>query len=173
LIERCLEAVHGTAAAVVINDRLDLALAAGAHGVHLKQGSIPGPRARELAPPGFLIGQSVHSVKEAAAVSRGGGLDYIVLGTIFETRSKPGRVVLGPDAIGEAARAIDVPLLAIGGIDRSNVVEVAARGASGVAAIGLFAADDGDAGTLEEVVADLRRGFERSEAVRPDGAGGN
>jgi thiamine-phosphate pyrophosphorylase len=159
LIGRCLEAARGSETAVIVNDRLDLALAAGAGGVHLKAGSMPAGRARELTPPGFLIGQSVHGVTDAITAADGGGLDYLVLGTIFESRSKPGRQALGPDVISEVARVVDRPILAIGGISLSNVADVAVRGASGVAAIGLFM--PGSELTLVDVVGRLRHAFGR------------
>jgi thiamine-phosphate pyrophosphorylase len=98
-------------------------------------------------------------VPDAVAAAARGGLDYLILGTIFESRSKPGRPALGPEAIGDAARMIDLPLLAIGGVTLSNVAEVASRGAAGVAAIGLFVPGTGLA--QSGVVARLRDAFER------------
>src|SRR5262245_37717092 len=91
LVTRCVGAASGTRTRVLVNDRLDVALAAGAHGVHLRADSMPAPRARTLAPPGFLIGRSVHSVEEAVTAGAGGGLDYLLFGAVFTTVSKPGQ----------------------------------------------------------------------------------
>jgi len=122
---------------VIVNDRLDVALARGAHGVHLKGRSVPPARARTMAPAGFLIGQSVHSPAEAAEA--GESADYVIFGTVFETRSKPGRTAAGCTALTGAIRATTVPVLAVGGVNVDNAAEVARAGAAGVAAIGLFA----------------------------------
>src|SRR5262245_20272498 len=90
LVERCVAAVRGTRTRILVNDRLDVACAAGAHGVHLRGDSMPASRARALAPIGFLIGRSVHSVAEAVTACEGGGLDYLLFGAVFNTASKPG-----------------------------------------------------------------------------------
>ena len=68
-----------------MNDRLDVALAAGAAGVHLRADSMPVARVRALAPPGFLVGRSVHGEAEGLAVAQAGGVDYLIAGTLFET----------------------------------------------------------------------------------------
>lgn len=90
LVARLIEAVRGTGARVLVNDRLDVAVAAGAHGVHLRGDSLPAARARQVAPAPFIIGRSVHSREEALRAQDGGGLDYLVFGTVFTTDSKPG-----------------------------------------------------------------------------------
>ena len=132
-------AVEGTAARIVVNDRVDIALAAGADGVHLRADSPPAAAVRAMVPAGFLIGRSVHGEAEAIAAA-GTGVDYLILGTIFPSVSKPAGVPsLGLEPLARAARAVRVPILAIGGISADNVGRVAAAGAAGVAAIGLFA----------------------------------
>jgi thiamine-phosphate pyrophosphorylase len=141
LVERCLEAVRGTATRVVINDRFDVALAAGAHGVHLPANGAPAARLRSVAPSGFLIGRSVHDAGEAVAACGAGGLDYLICGTIFATDSKPGQAPAGIAALSAVARAVRVPVLAIGGITWASVPALAAAGASGFAGIGMFAGD--------------------------------
>lgn len=138
VVRRCLEAVRGTRARVIVNDRLDVALASGAHGVHLRSGSFPAQRARAMTPTGFLVGRSVHSVAEAAAADD--SVDYLLFGTVFATASKPGLAPVGAAALGEAVRATGLPVLAVGGVTADNAGEVARAGAAGVAAIGLFAA---------------------------------
>lgn len=121
---------------VVVNDRLDVALACGAHGVHLRGTSIPVEAARRLAPPGFLIGRSVHGVDDAAEAA---GADYLIAGTVFASRSKPAAsALLGVEGLGEIARSVQTPVLAIGGVDCEQFDAVARSGAAGFAAIGLF-----------------------------------
>ena len=138
LAVECVNAVRGTRARIVVNDRLDVALAARAHGVHLRSGSFPAQRAREIAAPGFLIGRSVHSVAEAERASEGHAVDYLMFGTVFASASKPGREPAGLATLADAARAARVPLLAVGGITADTAAMVAPTGADGVAAIALF-----------------------------------
>jgi thiamine-phosphate pyrophosphorylase len=89
LARAAVAAVHGTSARVIVNDRTDVALAAGAAGVHLRSDSIPPRRARAMAGDGFLVGRSVHDEAEAAAVDAEGGCDYLIFGTVFPSSSKP------------------------------------------------------------------------------------
>ena len=137
LVEAVLEATHGSTTRVLVNDRLDVAIAAGAHGVHLRGDSIPPAAARSLAPAGFLVGCSVHSVEEARA---GTALaDYLIAGTVWRTPSKPAaHRLLGLDGLAAITAAATVPVLAIGGVTEQTAAQVAAAGASGVAAIGMF-----------------------------------
>ena len=140
LVRRCVEAVRGSGARVLVNDRLDVALAAGAHGVHLRADSMPAATVRTVCPPGFLIGRSVHARDEAIDVAAAGGLDYLLFGTLFPTASKPGREAAGASALAEVVAAAAIPVLAVGGMSTDNVGDVAAAGAAGFAAIGMFAA---------------------------------
>ena len=131
--------VRSTKTAVLINDRLDIAQAAGAAGVHLRADSAPGIRVRASAPVDFLIGRSVHSAEEAAAAAAAGGLDYLIFGTVFPSASKPaGHATAGVEELKRACQAVELPVLAIGGVTVERVPEVAAAGAAGIAAIGLF-----------------------------------
>ena len=100
---RRLTARHG--ARLLVNDRVDVAITSGAHGVHLRSDSMPASRVRAVAPPGFLVGRSVHSSGEAARLAEEGGLDYLMFGSVFETSSKPGRPVAGVDGLAEAVAA--------------------------------------------------------------------
>lgn len=138
LVSACVAAVRGTRTRVLVNDRLDVALATGAHGVHLRADSFGAPRVRAAAPAPLLVGRSVHSVAAAVSAARGGGLDYLIFGTVFESASKPGRAPAGLDELAAVARATHLPVLAVGGITRGRIGEVMAAGASGVAAIGMF-----------------------------------
>lgn len=138
LVRRCVEAVRGTGARVLVNDRLDVALAAGAHGVHLPAHGLPAPRVRAVTPRGFLVGRSVHHATEAARVAAEGGIDYLVFGTVFPTSSKAGVAPAGLRGLAAAAAAVGLPVLAIGGVTLDHASGIARTGAAGAAAIRLF-----------------------------------
>jgi thiamine-phosphate diphosphorylase len=169
LVERCVAALRGLPTRILVNDRLDVAIAAGAHGVHLRTESIPPSRARAIVPRGFLIGRSVHSAEEARRVDEAGGVDYLVLGTVFPTRSKPGvETIVGPAELALAVRAVRVPVLAIGGITEDRLEVVARTGAAGFAAIGLFAQVESAATFIartRNIVESARRWFDSGEGV--------
>ncbi len=161
LVRRAVEMTRGTRARILVNERVDVALAAGAHGVHLRAVSMDARRVRTMVPPGFLIGRSVHGVAEAERIAAGGAVDFLVLGTIFPSRSKPrGHPTLGLQALEAVARRASCPVLAIGGVTMSRAAAIAKTGAAGVAAIGLFqpAAVRGEnkANSLAEIVQSLR-----------------
>ena len=139
LVRECVAAVRGSRARVLVNDRVDVALAAGAHGVHLRADSMPAARVRQMCPPGFLLGRSVHARDEAVAAAAAGGLDYLLFGTVFATSSKPGQPPAGPASLADVVKAVGVPVLAVGGVSPDNLGKVARAGAAGFAAIGLFA----------------------------------
>jgi len=135
---------RGTNTRVVVNDRLDVALACGADGVHLRADSVAVRTARTMTPRGFLIGRSVHSEEEAAAAA---DADYLVPGTVWHSDSKrQAHPVLGVKGFAAIARAVTVPVLAIGGVTVDRMREVIAAGGAGIAAIGLFAGGRGGAG---------------------------
>jgi thiamine-phosphate pyrophosphorylase len=122
--------------ALLINDRVDVALAVGADGVHLGDGDIPPKEARRILGKKSIIGYSTHSLKEALQAVRSGGMDYIAIGPIFETKTKPSsRRPLGPDVIRHIKRRIDLPLVAISGITPRNVSEIWEAGADSAAVI--------------------------------------
>jgi thiamine-phosphate pyrophosphorylase len=136
LVEAVVSLVRGTTSRVLVNDRLDVALACGADGVHLRGDSVPTAEARRVAPGGFLIGRSVHTVDEAAAAE---GCDYVIAGTVCRSRSKAtGAPVLGIDGLRAIVRASRAPVLAIGGVTADRFDAIIAAGAAGVAGIGLF-----------------------------------
>jgi thiamine-phosphate pyrophosphorylase len=121
---------------VVVNDRTDVALACGADGVHLRHDSVPADAVRAIAPARFLVGRSVHSVKEAIEA---GPVDYLIAGPVFPTSSKPADApTLGLAGLAAIVHAVAVPVLAIGGMTRRRLDEAAATGAAGPAGIGLF-----------------------------------
>lgn len=130
-----LVARAGAGAVILINDRVDIALASGAGGVHLRADSVPTVAARALAPSTWTIGRSAHSAEEA-----GGELaaDYVLFGTVFSSESKPGAAAAGLESLQDAAGACHVPVVAIGGITPDRAAQARAAGAAGVAAIGVF-----------------------------------
>jgi len=136
LADTLSEATQRHGARLIVNDRADVALAAGADGVQRTHVSLPVSALREIAPPGFLVGASVHSEAEAreAAVQ---GADFIVFGPVYDTASK--RRYGPPQGLGAleaVARAVDRPVLAVGGLTPERVADVLAAGAAGVAVIG-------------------------------------
>ena len=139
LVRDARAAIRGTATRLLVNDRVDIALASGAAGVQLRADSIEAARIRAIVPPGFLIGRSIHDPAETAEAR---DCDFLLFGTVFASSGKPaGHRIAGVDALAEACRRARVPVLAIGGIDETNVNHVAAAGAAGIAAVGLFMAD--------------------------------
>lgn len=119
----------------IVNDRLDLALAVDADGVHLGQDDLPPMAARSALGPGKILGISTHSLEQAIRASEEGA-DYLGIGPIFPTATKAtGYAALGCDAIRLARAKIDLPLVAIGGITPSNVAGVIRAGAAGVAVL--------------------------------------
>ncbi len=120
---------------ILMNDRIDLVLALGADGVHLRTDSLPVSIARRLLGPGHLIGVSTHSVKEAR-VAEAEGADFIVLGPIFDTPSKRAYgPPLGLQILQETSRYLRLPIYAIGGITPIRIPDVLSSGAYGVAVI--------------------------------------
>lgn len=153
LARRALELTGGSATRLLVNDRADIALAAGADGVHLTTRSLAAATVRRISHRNFLIGVSTHSLAEAVT-ARTGGADFAVFGPVFDTPSK--RVhgaPLGLDSLREAAQAVaPFPLLALGGITRDNFPPALRAGARGIAAIRLFNEED----EMRAVVTELR-----------------
>ena len=154
LAARSSEITRGTRTRLVVNDRADIARAAGADGVQLTTRSLDAATVRRVFGPDFLVGVSTHSLEEARA-ARDGGADFAVFGPVFDTPSKR---AYGPPAglerLTEAARALaPFPLLAVGGVTRANFQQVLEAGARGVAAIRLFGYAEG----LGEVVGEIKR----------------
>jgi thiamine-phosphate pyrophosphorylase len=140
LVERIVRAVEGSAARVVVNERVDVAMVSGAHGVHLPADGVPAPDARLLLDETALVGRSIHGAAEAADVSRAGSCDYLVFGTVFESAGKPaGHRVAGLEGLSAVCSATRLPVLGVGGVTPERFPAMAASGAAGFAAIGLFA----------------------------------
>ena len=112
---------------LIIDDRVDMALAAGADGVHLGQTDLPVGAARRIAPE-LIIGASSHGLEEALAAQEAGA-GYVNIGPIFPTATKPHAVVLGVEAISEITPHLRIPWSTMGGINGGNIAQVVARGA--------------------------------------------
>lgn len=147
---------HG--ARVAINDRLDVALAAEADAVHLAGQSLPVDAAVQLARGRALVGRSVHSLDEALAAAASGA-DYVTFGHLFPTTTHPGLPPRGLSELQAIVEAVDVPVLAIGGITAENLPEVLATGCAGVAVISAILSD-ADPG---RAAARLRRALDESD----------
>ncbi|MDQ3907861.1 MAG: thiamine phosphate synthase [Acidobacteriota bacterium] len=154
LAARSAEITRGTRTRLLVNDRADIARAAGADGVQLSTRSLEASAVRRVFGPEFLVGVSAHSLGEARA-ARDGGADFAIFGPVFDTPSKRAYgPPLGLRALSEAARSLaPFPLLAIGGVTRENAPRVISAGARGVAAIRLF----GDEEKLTEIVEEIGR----------------
>jgi thiamine-phosphate pyrophosphorylase len=118
----------------VMNDRVDLAVALEADGVHLGQDDLPPRLARPLLRPGMILGVSTHSVEQARR-AQADGADYIAVGAMFPTRTKPDFELVGPALVRAVRPEVRVPLVGIGGITPDNAGEVIRAGADGVAVI--------------------------------------
>ncbi|HEU4401705.1 MAG TPA: thiamine phosphate synthase [Candidatus Polarisedimenticolia bacterium] len=142
---------------VIVNDRLDVALAAKAAGIHLPAAGLPVDGVRRLAGKRFLVGRSVHSLAEAQKAQKEGA-DYIIFGPVFAT---PGKAAfgepLGPAALRRAAESLRIPVWAIGGIDPATAAELAGMPIAGVAAIRAIAAAPDPAGAVRALRAALGR----------------
>jgi len=128
-------------ATILVNGRTDVALAAGADGVHLPADSVPPQALRPAVPAEFLIGVSAHTVEEARQ-AEAEGADYVLFGPVFAPLSKhtnlPAR---GLGGLAEAVRSVRIPVIALGGITWKNVDECVTAGAKGIAGISLFQRD--------------------------------
>jgi len=134
LVCRIRDVAAGTKTRILVNDRLDIALAAAIDGVHLPGNGLPAARVRPFVK---LLGVSTHSVKEAIEAEQAQA-DFILFGPVFDS---PGKSAVGLEALKEVVSAVRIPVLAIGGITRANSSDVVKAGAKGIAGIRLFQSD--------------------------------
>jgi thiamine-phosphate pyrophosphorylase len=147
MVEIC--AAHGVTC--IVNDRLDVALAAGAHGTHLGADDVPVAAARRVAGTGHLIGATAREPRRAAELVAEGA-DYVGVGPAFATTTKDGLPPpLGPAGIAAVVRAVTVPVVAIGGVTAQRVPELLGAGVLGIAVVGAIAGAD-DAGRATRVL---------------------
>jgi thiamine-phosphate pyrophosphorylase len=134
LVTQVRDVAAGTSTKVLVNDRLDVAIAAGVDGVHLPGNGLPAERVR---PAVRILGCSVHSLEEAVR-SESAKADFVIYGPIFET---PGKAAVGLRALHQVAEAVRIPVLAIGGMTLENANAALQAGAAGIAAIRMFQRD--------------------------------
>ena len=126
----------------IVNDRIDVAILASADGIHLGQSDIPISEARRLVGDEMIIGASVHNVEQAVKAVEDGA-DYLGVGSIFTTSTKPdAEQGLGIDVIMDIKEAVDVPVVAIGGINKGNILDVMRAGADGAAVVSAIMAKE-------------------------------
>jgi len=137
------------AALFLVNDRFDVALACGAHGVHLGDDDLPVAEARRVAPRDFIIGRSADT-EAAARAAEAAGADYLGVGSVFGTRTKKEVIgeVIGTDCLRRVASSVSIPIVGIGGVTEENAAEVARAGAAGIAVVSaIMSAPDPSAAT--------------------------
>ena len=136
LTRAALERVATTNTRILVNDRADVAVGAGAHGVHLRSNPIPPHRWRSVLPAGFLIAASAHTLDDVSILE---GADFIVYGPVFDTPGKG--PAIGLQGLAKATRSAPFPVFALGGITDQNAADCMRAGAAGIAGIRLFQAD--------------------------------
>lgn len=138
LVRHAVDLASPAGVKILVNTRFDIALAAGAAGVHLPAGAPSPERWRSLAPAGFIIGVSCHTLPELRSAETAGA-DYALFGPVFPPRSKSSDLMpRGLAGLRQAARSVKIPVLALGGVTQENADECIAAGAAGSAAISLF-----------------------------------
>ncbi|NPV26002.1 MAG: thiamine phosphate synthase [Firmicutes bacterium] len=153
-------------AAFIINDRVDLALAVDADGVHLGQDDLPAEVARKLLGPGKILGISVTSVAEALA-AQAAGADYLGVGPIYPTTTKSdARDIVGLAGLKEIRQVVSLPLIAIGGINLTNIREVISAGADGIAVVSAIVTAPDIAKTTQEMLTEILHRSRMYETAR-------
>ena len=127
---------------LIINDNVEVALASGADGVHVGQDDLKVEQVRRLAGDRLIVGVSAHTVEQALA-AQAGGADYLGVGAVFATATKSDAHVLPRETLAEICRAVDIPVVAIGGIGEDNLLQRAGTGVDGAALVSaIFSAPD-------------------------------
>ena len=162
LTRRIVAVAAGSSTRIVVNDRLDIALATGAAGVHLREDSMPIDVAQRMGGRRALIGRSIHGPEGARAAR---GASYLIAGSVFTTDSKPGRELLGLNGLRQTVlHSGGCPVWAVGGVTRERLPSICEAGARGVAAIGAFIPSGPAldlAREVQELTSELRFSFDR------------
>jgi thiamine-phosphate pyrophosphorylase len=165
LTRRCI-ALAGSSTQIVVNDRLDIALATEAAGVHLREDSMAIDAAQRIGGRLALIGRSIHGLEGARAAR---GASYLIAGSVFTTDSKPGRKPLGLDGLHQTVlHSGGCPVWAVGGVTRERLPSIFEAGARGVAAIGAFIPSGSArdlAGAVQKLTSEMRFSFDRSAGL--------
>jgi thiamine-phosphate pyrophosphorylase len=157
LLEVFADACRRHGRLLAVNDRADIALAAGADVLHLGQDDLPVPVARRILGPGPLIGRSSHSPVQAGAAAAEAGVDYFCAGPVWVTPTKPGRPATGPGLLGHvAATKPERPWFAIGGISLDRLDDVLAAGATRVVVVRAITEADDPAAAVQASIRRLR-----------------
>lgn len=135
---------------LIINDRIDIALAIDASGVHLGQSDIPCSIARKILPKGKIIGVSAHNLKEAEKALKDGA-DYLGCGAIFNTSTKKDVTTLSYEGLKKITDNIDIPVVAIGGINENNIITLKGSGINGVAVVSSIIGKENVKGASEKL----------------------
>lgn len=157
--ERLLAVTRPAAVPLIINDRIDVAAASGADGVHVGQNDLPVSAARQILGPNRIIGKSTHTLPQALEADRE-GVEYLAVGPIYPTPTKPGYPSVGPVLIGQVRAKVHTPLVVIGGIEAGTLPEVLQAGATCVAVVrAVCGADDPEdaARTLKRMLTQFGR----------------
>jgi thiamine-phosphate pyrophosphorylase len=148
----------------IINDYLDLAMAVDADGLHIGQEDLPLPVIRRELPIGKIVGCSVTTLSQATK-AQDEGADYIAVGSIFPTATKKGATVVGVDIVKELKRTVSTPLVAIGGINQSNVGEVVAAGADAIAVISAVLGEKDVRGAVQRLISKMELAKEKCQSA--------
>lgn len=141
---------------LIINDRIDIALAVDAAGVHIGQSDMPCNIARKILPKGKIIGVSVHSVDEAIKAKEEGA-DYLGCGAVFSTSTKSDVTTLSIDKLKKIKKSVDIPVVAIGGINENNISKLNGVGIDGVAVISAIIVKENPKKSAEEILEKMKR----------------
>jgi thiamine-phosphate pyrophosphorylase len=166
LAERLRERCRNAGVTFIVNDRLDLALAVDADGVHLGQDDLPPRAARPLLRRSMRLGLSTHSVAQARE-AQASGADYVAVGSMFPTATKPDFELVGPELVRNVRPHVHVPLVGIGGVTPENAAEVICAGADGVAVISAVCAADDPAAATQRFLAAIREARRLTGPPRP------
>ncbi|PYM35887.1 MAG: thiamine phosphate synthase [Candidatus Rokuibacteriota bacterium] len=149
----------------IVNDRVDLAVAVGADGVHLGQDDLPPRAARPLLRPGMILGRSTHTLVQATR-ARDEAVDYVAVGSMFETATKPDFELAGPDLLRRIRPLTPQPLVGIGGITHANLGDVIRAGADGIAVISAVCGAPDPAAATRRLLAAIREARDLTARTR-------